>query len=230
MLQVFSYSISRSLLFIYNCFTFRSTIHLKWVFVKDKKGVKIFFVCATWTSSRFNTIYWKDRPLPTVSQCQFCCIVLRETSDIWHFQNPNHLKFFSWFSLNCLKHRPCFLFISSHLVQCSIHIVGKSREFTSHGKVFINGMAAIGVYVTAGEGKGGGFALLGGSNVCVFLRQSLPSCTFAINFFTLTIIGVWIIVLTGLKTSIRGIIHWKQFFSCTHWWVLRVFNKPTCSP
>jgi len=64
-------------------------------------------------------------------------------------------------------------------------------------------MAATGVRITAGEGKGTGFALLGGRSVCVFSRQCLPSCTFPINFFTLKIMEVWITVLTGLKVSIR---------------------------
>lgn len=71
-------------------------------------------------------------------------------------------------------------------------------------------MAAIWVYITAGAGKGSGFALLGGSSVWVFLRQSLPSCTFHLNFFTRKTMEVWIIVLTGLKARITGLIHRKH--------------------
>lgn len=71
-------------------------------------------------------------------------------------------------------------------------------------------MAAVGVYISAEEEKGRAFALLG-TVVCVFLRQSLPSCTFPINVFTLKIMEVWIIVLLiGLKARIRGIIHRKH--------------------
>lgn len=33
-------------------------------------------------------------------------------------------------------------------------------------------MAATGVYITAGKGKGSGFALLGGSSICIFEAKS----------------------------------------------------------
>lgn len=43
--------------------------------------------------------------------------------------------------------------------------------------------------------------------VYVFLRQSLHSSTFPMNFFTLKIMEIWMIVFTESKASIKGITH-----------------------